>query len=253
MVLNQKKATAKVWLLSKRVGETPLEALNRLRLIKPTLQKTKLTYAGRLDPLASGLLLVLSGEDCKLKDNYLGLTKTYEVEILFGVATDSHDLLGKITETKLIKPGEVRELKKNLKTLLPSLVGKSYQEYPQYSTPKIAGKKQFGKEIEILMVEEKEWRKITASKLATIVPKRINLVTGDFRQPAIIKKWTNFLRKNSDQTFYGVKLKIKATAGTYVRLLAHNLGKDLKVPALAYSIHRTAVGRYHLDNKRVIK
>lgn len=253
MASNQKKATAKVWLLSKQVGETPLEALDRLRGVKPKLREAKLTYAGRLDPLASGLLLVLSGEDCKQKDNYLGLSKTYQVEILFGVATDSHDVLGKITKTKLISSTEFAYVQKKLNDIFIKLVGKKYQEYPKYSTPKIAGKKQFGKEVEIFSIAKSSTRKIKADKLLKEVGKKINLVTGDFRQAIILKKWQSFLVKNLNHDFYLAKVTVKAGSGTYMRLLAHNLGRELKIPALAYSIHRTQVGPYRLDSARVIK
>ena len=80
--------------VDKRLGETPLEALHRLRKEEGLSEDVPLTYAGRLDPAAEGVLLVLSGEDCKHKDDFLSLPKTYEVEVLLGIETDTHDLLG---------------------------------------------------------------------------------------------------------------------------------------------------------------
>ena len=56
-------------LFDKHLSETPLEALHRLRTEQPELQNTKLAYSGRLDPMASGLLLVLVGEECKQRDH----------------------------------------------------------------------------------------------------------------------------------------------------------------------------------------
>lgn len=253
MALNQKKITAKPLLLNKRMGETPLQALDRLRLTRPKLRKAKLTYAGRLDPLASGLLLVLSGEDCKNKEPFLLLPKTYEVEILFGVATDSHDILGKITKTKSIKSENFIVVKKKLVKLVPKLIGKQYQEYPEYSTPKLAGKKHFGKEIEIFSIRLDQTKKIVSGRLEKEISQRIKLVNGDFRQAVILKKWAGFFEKKGDDNFYLVKLVIKSGSGTYMRLLAHEIGRELKVPALAYSINRIQVGNYSLDNKTVIK
>ena len=54
----------------KKVGETPLEALDRLRKIKPEYREETLSYAGRLDPVAEGVMLVLVGEECKNKEKY---------------------------------------------------------------------------------------------------------------------------------------------------------------------------------------
>ena len=59
-----------------------------------------MTYAGRLDPMASGVLLVLAGEETKNKDKYLGLDKEYDFEILFGFATDTYDILGKVIKAR---------------------------------------------------------------------------------------------------------------------------------------------------------
>ena len=94
------KNIKKVLKLNKKPGETPLECLNRFKVDNPEYEGEKMTYAGRLDPLASGVLLVLVGEECKKKEKYLGLDKEYELTILFGFSTDSHDVLGLIEDKK---------------------------------------------------------------------------------------------------------------------------------------------------------
>ncbi len=86
-----------IHLVNKKEGETPLAALERLCRDHGIYEKV--TYAGRLDPMASGLLLVLSGDDVHKKDSMLEHTKTYEFTILLGAATDTGDILGKVTET----------------------------------------------------------------------------------------------------------------------------------------------------------
>ncbi len=80
--------------LDKKIGQTPLEALTLWKQAHPKYANMPATYAGRLDPLASGKLLVLLGEECKRKDTYTGLDKEYEVSILLDLATDTGDLLG---------------------------------------------------------------------------------------------------------------------------------------------------------------
>lgn len=67
----------KVLKLDKNAGETPLECINRFKAENLEYKGEKMTYAGRLDPLASGVMLVLTGEECKNKDKYLKLDKEY--------------------------------------------------------------------------------------------------------------------------------------------------------------------------------
>lgn len=90
-----------VLLLEKRVGETPLECLNRFRAAHPEYAEVPMTYAGRLDPMANGLLLVLAGDLVHRKDDFLGLDKEYRATVVFGVSTDTYDGLGKIQDTNI--------------------------------------------------------------------------------------------------------------------------------------------------------
>lgn len=82
----------------KKIGETPLEALTRLRESVPEYKEETLSYAGRLDPMAAGVMLVLAGDANKEREKYLNLEKDYSAEILFGISTDTYDTLGLITE-----------------------------------------------------------------------------------------------------------------------------------------------------------
>ena len=63
----------KIILLDKKEGETPLERLQKFRLKNRKYKSVKMTYAGRLDPMASGLLLVLAGEEVKNKQKYIDI------------------------------------------------------------------------------------------------------------------------------------------------------------------------------------
>ena len=82
--------------LYKEKGETPLECIERHQLHRPY------TYAGRLDPMAEGVLLVLEGEECKDRERYLSKDKTYEYECIVGIKTDTSDALGCITDTLVV-------------------------------------------------------------------------------------------------------------------------------------------------------
>ncbi len=78
----------------KPVGLTPLQAIQKFKEKHPEYKKAKIGYAGRLDPLAEGVLLVLVGEENKKIREYLKFDKEYKAEILFGISSDSHDVLG---------------------------------------------------------------------------------------------------------------------------------------------------------------
>src|SRR5690606_23219787 len=82
--------------LYKREGETPLECIQRFRAENPSYAEVSMTYLGRLDPMAEGLLLVLAG-DTRKKKAYLELDKRYEFEVLWGFETDTYDMLGLVT------------------------------------------------------------------------------------------------------------------------------------------------------------
>ena len=81
-------------ILEKEVGETPLIALRKWKEQNPEYKDVIASYAGRLDPMASGKLLVLFGEECKKQKSYTNLDKEYEIEVLFDVGTDTGDALG---------------------------------------------------------------------------------------------------------------------------------------------------------------
>ena len=248
-------AVKKVIVLNKKEGETPLEALELFRSKNKEYKDLPMTYAGRLDPMATGLLLVLAGDETKNKEKYLGLDKEYEFEVLFGLATDTYDILGKVIviENEIIT---AKDLEKKIKDNLSKFKGKFIQKYPIYSSKTVKGKPLFtygrsGEEVEIpeREVEVKnlkfiKLKKVKASKLVADVEKRILKVKGDFRQKEILDLWNKSLSTNKEEIFYIASFKTKCTSGTYVRGIANSLGEEMGAPALAYSIKRTKIGKF---------
>ena len=82
----------KIIVLNKKEGETPLEALSNFRAKHKKYKDVKMTYAGRLDPMASGLILILAGEETKNKEKYLTLDKEYSFEVLPCVSSTGHKI-----------------------------------------------------------------------------------------------------------------------------------------------------------------
>ena len=243
----------KFLVLYKKEGETPLQALENWRQTNKRYKDTKMTYAGRLDPMAQGLLLVLLGEEIRKKELYLSLDKEYEFEVLFGIATDTYDILGKITHTDVT----ARDLKEEeVKKALKSFKGRRLQQYPPYSSRTVNGRPLWelarrGETIEaptrdvvINKIILKKIRTVSPGKLTDNIEKRIRKVKGDFRQAEIIKSWKKGINSMPARRFYIACLKMSCSSGTYARAVANDLGCFLGVPALAYSIKRTRIGKF---------
>ena len=126
--------------LEKKVGETPLAALEAWKRAHPEYTNMSASYAGRLDPMASGKLLILLGEECKKQAHYTGLDKEYEVEILLDIGSDTGDALGLVTpfEKETAIPARRR-----LAGILRGEEGKHVRAYPQFSSKTVNGKPLF--------------------------------------------------------------------------------------------------------------
>ena len=124
-----------VFISYKMAGETLASFLDRLRLENNFAPELPMTYAGRLDPMAEGEMIVLTGECCKEKDEYLGRDKMYELKILLGVQTDTLDMLGLVEniDIKNFSEQEIRSVIEKIKNIqeLP---------YPKFSSKTVAGK-----------------------------------------------------------------------------------------------------------------
>ncbi|MFA6432681.1 MAG: hypothetical protein WCV82_02590 [Candidatus Paceibacterota bacterium] len=234
--------------VAKQPGETPLEALERYRLTRPELKGLPMTYAGRLDPMAEGTLLILIGDECKNKEKYLNLDKEYEVEMVFGITTDTYDALG-LVDSDTNARAEVIPPKVNLN----KYTGKFSQEYPAYSSKTVDGVQLHTlaragelpdempvKDVEIYSIERLDDRKIPAPELKKYINAKITLVRGDFRQKEILAKWDEVL-SDPGSGFYATKMRVKCSSGTYMRSLAHRIGKEAGIGAFALSIKRTKI------------
>jgi tRNA pseudouridine55 synthase len=254
-----------VLILDKKRGETPLECLNRFKKDNPEYENEKMTYAGRLDPLASGLLLVLVGEECKNKEKYLEQDKEYELDVLFGFATDSYDVLGKVIchsreggnpGMKVLDP--VLQLDDTIKEILSAFIGRFSQKYPAFSSKTIGGEPLFAlaksggisedeiptKDVEIKNIELLNEKEISKSDLGKFIKDSVALVSGDFRQEEILELWSETLNNTKQEQFKIISIKVSCTSGTYMRSLANEIGIKIGIPALALNIKRIKVGDY---------
>jgi len=267
-------------------GKTPLEMVKVIKETFPEYNDEKIGYAGRLDPLAHGVLLLMIGEETtKQRETYLHLPKDYEFEAAFGVSTDTYDALGIVNNVamKQLNNNHRDEVEKFIKSKL----GKQKQTYPPFSSKTVDGKPLFlwakenrlseitipEREIEIYNFKLIETNNISTNELKTEILKQIESVTGEFRQAEIKEKWEKFFEKychfeeakqreislgisqplqgfemTNQNTFQTARFSISCSSGTYIRSLVNELGNKLATGAITLEILRTEVGEYSLQD-----
>lgn len=244
----------------KPIGLTPLQLIIKLRSSNLECKEIKIGFAGRLDPLAHGVMLLMVGEETKNRNKYLGLPKEYTFEVLFGVSTDTYDALGILKDSNF-KP-VAGSLEEKINIFVKTKLGKQTQPYPPFSSKEVDGKPLFQwarenklseinipkREIEIYNFELLNISEIPANEIHERIISKINSVEGDFRQAEILKKWNESFKKNKLNKLSVAELKINCSSGTYVRSLADELGKIIGAGAIALSILRTSVGEHTLKN-----
>jgi tRNA pseudouridine55 synthase len=148
--------------------------MERFRDTHPEYRGVKMTYAGRLDPIASGLLIVLTGDKVHEKESYLGLPKTYECIALLGVKTDTYDVLGIPVGDPLLEEERVDSAAGRVRLVLEGFVGTFQQTYPPYSSKTVDGKQlhQIARSGDIATVELPS-RTVTVYEVGGVTVRRI--------------------------------------------------------------------------------
>lgn len=230
-------------LVDKKAGQTPLEALETYRVCNRIPPDVPMTYAGRLDPMASGALLLLIGDACRTRDAYTTLAKEYEFQILFGVQSDTGDVLG------IVDGGPVIFEESDLRRI--DMRGTHNLPYPAYASKTVGGiplfmyaregrlheiaiptREMIVRSFEYLGFEELESAELKSRACAKIGALAPHL---DFRQEDARRSWHSIV----DGTYRLAKYRAAVESGTYIRSIAAEIGRRLHVPALAFSIRRT--------------
>lgn len=275
--------------LEKEIGETPLSCAERFRAMRPDLLDIPLSYAGRLDPMASGKLLVLIGDECKNQASYHKLDKEYEFSVLFGISSDTHDVLGRlqtVSSVSVFPEGGVRVVdeanhdrgkafESKLSSIANSLIGPLTFPYPLFSAKTVNGKPLHmwtleGRlsEIEIPIrtseIYELELTKIetkSRQEVAALALQKINTIPqvtdprkalgNDFRREDVRADWQDIATDFSLPAEYTIAhFRCVASSGAYMRTLATIIGEKIGTTGLAWHIHRTRIGEYDGDSSK---
>lgn len=198
-------------IVDKPTGMTSHDVVSRVRR---RLNMRRVGHAGTLDPLATGVLIMLIGRSTKLFDRFVAFDKGYAATLRLGMQTTSADITGEIIDQKPfdhISRAEVEDV-------LRQFVGESEQMPPMVSAVKYKGERLYRLARKGIVVDRPA-RKIRIDVL--------NLV--DYELPE-------------------VKFHMECSKGTYVRTLAEDVGAKLGCGACITQIERTRVGDFRLED-----
>ncbi|MEO6244748.1 MAG: tRNA pseudouridine(55) synthase TruB [Opitutaceae bacterium] len=209
-MLVQPKEMEGILLVDKPSDHTSHDVVARLR---GKLRMKRIGHAGTLDPMATGLLVILVGKATRVSQYLTSLDKEYEGTIELGKVTDTQDADGEMMETRPVPPFTEVEVK----AAIQSFHGDQYQMPPMYSAVKIDGVPLYksarkGEEIE----REPRFIRVASWEIT-----RFGLPRFDFR--------------------------MRVTKGTYVRTLAHDLGQKLGCGAHLAALRRTATDKFRIE------
>lgn len=179
----------------------------------------KVGHGGTLDPLATGLLVLLIGKGTKLSDRIMGGDKTYEGTMHLGITTDSQDSDGEILEEK----DASHITREQVEAAIQNYLGDIEQIPPMVSAIKKNG-------VPLYKMARK-------GQVIERDPRKIHVFSFE------VTRFENPL----------VDFRVKSTKGTYVRTLAHDVGNDLGVGASLDALRRTESGPLTLEKARTME
>ncbi|HEX6639744.1 MAG TPA: tRNA pseudouridine(55) synthase TruB [Thermoanaerobaculia bacterium] len=209
-MMQPKKSADGVLLVDKITGITSHDVVERFRR---RAKVKKAGHTGTLDPLATGLLVLCVGKATRLQAYLMGMEKTYEGTFQFGWATDSYDATGEPVGEAVEKSVEGIDFEPHL----AQFRGEIDQMPPAFSAKKIDG-------VRAYEMARKGQEVILKTKRVTVYEFTIVEVSGST-----------------------ARFRIRSSAGTYVRSLAHDLGQAIGIPAHLKDLRRTAIGNFHVD------
>jgi tRNA pseudouridine55 synthase len=184
-----------------------------VEVVRRGLATRKVGHAGTLDPMATGLLLIGVGRATRLLRFLGALPKTYEGSMRLGIETTTLDADGDV-----VREAGVDVTDAQVADAMRALVGESLQRPPAYSAVKVGGRK--------LYEAAREGERLEAD------PRPIRVDAFDL-----------LFYEAPDATF-----RVACSGGTYVRVLASDVGAALSCGAHLIALRRTAIGPYSVDD-----
>lgn len=209
--------TDEIILIDKPAEMTSFGVVARIRrvLTQAAQKKVKVGHTGTLDPFATGLMILVTGKECKNAEKYSKLDKVYEATFRLGQTSTTGDPEGELTQVSDAVPTQ-----SEVEAALAHFQGEIMQRPPIFSAIKIAGKRAYklardGQEVEI------PERKITIHSLELV-----------------------------DYTYPEIKVRTHVSSGTYIRSLCVDIGTTLATGAYCTALRRTKIAQYDIADAK---
>lgn len=202
-------------LIDKPPGWTSFDVVAKVRgLLKQSgIAKPKVGHTGTLDPLATGLLVLVVGDYCKRAAEFSKLDKTYEVTMRLGQNSSTGDEEGQKTSVSDIRPDQEAVL-----ATMRQFMGEIEQRPPAYSAVKING--------------QRAYKLARTGREVKLEPRRVNIYRLDL----------------TGYDYPDVQCTAAVSSGTYIRSLVEDIGKSLGTGAYTAALRRTEVGSFRIED-----
>lgn len=211
---------SQIILVDKPVGMSSFGVVARVRsvLSKKFGHKVKVGHTGTLDPFATGLLILMSGKNTKLCQDFLKHDKEYVATLCLGKVSSTGDIEGEISEVSSHVPS-----KEEVCTAISKFVGKIKQTVPVFSAVKINGERAYNlarKGIDVEMPTREV--EIYSCKLVS------------YAYPEVV-------------------ISAHVSSGTYIRTLGEDIGKELGCGAYLTALRRTKIAEFSVDDAKTLE
>lgn len=185
----------------------------RRRLSEQLGKKAKVGHTGTLDPFATGLMIIVTGKECKNAMQFSKLDKEYEATITLGQTSSTGDPEGEVAHVSDIQP-----TRQEIESALATFVGEIQQRPPMFSAIKINGQRAYK------LARKGE---VVEMPLRTVTVYQAEVVSYEY--PKLV-------------------IRTHVSSGTYIRTIAEDLGAVLKTGAYCSALHRTQVGEHRVED-----
>lgn len=209
-----------ILLIDKPANMTSFGVVARVRRILSHQQnkKVKVGHTGTLDPFATGLMILVIGNECKKAGIYSKLDKVYEATIKLGQTSTTGDPEGEIIDYSDFVPSLDEVNKATLK-----FIGEIEQIPPIYSAIKIDG--------------QRAYKMARAGKTIEIPSRKVNI----YRLEVIYYKYPE------------LRIRASVSSGTYIRTLAEDIGKELTTGAYCRELRRISISEWDVSDAKTLE
>lgn len=206
-------------LIDKPVGMSSFGVVARIRrvLTERAGHKVKVGHTGTLDPFASGLMILVTGVECRNAQHYSKQDKSYQATIILGETSTTGDPEGEIT-----KVSDTQPTRRDIEAVLETFTGQITQTPPVYSAIKVGGKRAY------TLARE--------GKAVDIPPRTVTISSLELL----------------DYDYPHLTIQAHVSSGTYIRTLAEDIGSNLGLGAYCHELRRLTVGEWNIDDAQTL-